>query len=62
MQEQRKTRMDKLNIEEKKSLKGSLKYFIPYTYIQKKLLRLGNAMSCGTWIDISCKPLLATPS
>jgi hypothetical protein len=53
--------MNKLKIEEKKSLKGSLKYVIPYTCIKKKLMRLENAMSYGTWIGISCKPLLVTP-
>jgi hypothetical protein len=44
----KKTRMNKLKIEEKQSLERSLKYVIPYTYIQKKLLRSGNAMFCET--------------
>jgi hypothetical protein len=61
LQEQRKERMNKLNTEEKQSPEGSLKYVIPYTYSQEKLMRLGNAMSCKTWTGISCKHLLAAP-
>jgi hypothetical protein len=53
--------MNKLKIEEKKSLERNMKYVIPYTYIQKKLLMSENAMSCVTWINIFCKPLLTTP-
>jgi hypothetical protein len=53
--------MNKLKTKEKKSLEGRLKYVIPFTYIQKKLLRSENAMSCRTWIGIFYKPLLATP-
>jgi hypothetical protein len=53
--------MNKLKTKEKKSIEGSLKYVIPYMYIKKKLMRLENAMSYGTWINIFCKSLLATP-
>jgi hypothetical protein len=60
LQEQIKAKINKLKIEEKKSLEGSLKFIIPYTYIQKKPMRSGNAMSYETWIGISYKPLLAT--
>jgi hypothetical protein len=53
--------MNKLKTKEKIILGGSLKCVILYTYIFKKLLRLKNAMSCGTWTNISFKVLLATP-
>jgi hypothetical protein len=36
--------MNKLNTEEKQSLEGNLKYVVPYTYIQKKIL--GQGMPC----------------
>jgi hypothetical protein len=56
----KKNKDEQVKTKEKKSFEGSLKYFIPYTYIQKKLLMSKNAMSCGTWIGIYCKLLLAT--
>jgi hypothetical protein len=53
--------MNKLKIEEKKSLEGSMERVIPYTYIEKKLMRSENAMSYETWIGISHKLPLAIP-
>jgi hypothetical protein len=40
--------MNKLKKKENKNLKRSLKYVIPYTYIQKKLMRSENTMFCET--------------
>jgi hypothetical protein len=52
--------MNKLNTKENKSFKRSLKYVIPYTYIQKKLMRSKNTMFYETQTGIFCKLMLIT--
>lgn len=53
--------MKKLNIEENQSLEKRLKHVISYTYIQKKLMRSRNVMSCETWTNIFYKHMLTSP-
>jgi hypothetical protein len=51
LQKQIKAKINKLKREEKQSLEGSLKYIIPYTYIQKILS--GQGMPCLTGFGLA---------